>query len=365
MRSPIRNRRMPSDLGAPRVPPHGRSLAGHVQELEADIRAQLRQRGSHLPVDAKVSVSPLRENASHRMAILRVEGTGRRLLVKGQPNHDRIYQSLETESRMFRTIGPQMSAGNPATRCPEMLSYYPDRGLMLLEFVDGHRLDTLQLGLARSSAHDLSRLTGLCGEWLARFHALTRLPEEANPFETLTESFRRAPPWLVHQDVETYDEVRRLAEALRRRFPDFKQPLCMIHGEFAPYHILVRDSAIHVIDFGSSRKGYPFEDLTFFTSFYDSRLPWRRLVGAIRIDFEEEKGRFLESYRHYSGAFDDRMESVMRLSRIHAMARYVTAVGAKDTWRAACYSRIAQPWVRRLFWNVCREELEALTRGAV
>jgi Ser/Thr protein kinase RdoA (MazF antagonist) len=266
---------------------------------------------------------------------------------------------------MFRTIGPQMSAGNPDTRCPEMLAYYPDRGLMLLEFVDGHRLDTLQLGLARSSAHDLSRLTGLCGEWLARFHALTRLPEEANPFETLTESFRRAPPWLVHQDVETYDEVRRLAEALRRRFPDFKQPLCMIHGEFAPYHILVRDSAIHVIDFGSSRKGYPFEDLTFFTSFYDSRLPWRRLVGAIRIDFEEEKGRFLESYRHYSGAFDDRMESVMRLSRIHAMARYVTAVGAKDTWRAACYSRIAQPWVRRLFWNVCREELEALTRGAV
>jgi aminoglycoside phosphotransferase (APT) family kinase protein len=188
------------------------------------------------------------------------------------------------------------------------------------------------------------------------------LPEQGNPFETLAELFRRAPPWLVHHDVETYSEVRRLAEALYRRFPDFKQALCMIHGEFAPYHILVRDSAIYVIDFGSSRKGYPFEDLTFFASFYDSRLPWRRLVGAIRMDFEEEKRRFLETYQRYSDPFDDRMGSIMRLSRIHAMARYVTAVGAKDTWRAASYSRIAQPWVRRLFWNVCREELEALKR---
>lgn len=351
-------------VGAPRVPPNGRSLAGHIQELEADIRDQLRQRGSHLPVDAKVSVSPLPENASHRMAILTVEGMGRRLLVKGQPNHDLIFQSLETESRMFSTIGAQITAGNPATRCPEMLAYYPDRGLMLLEFVDGHRLDTLQLGLTRSSAHDLSRLTGLCGEWLARFHALTRLPEQGNPFETLCESFRVAPPWLAEQDVETYHEVRRLAEALRRRFPDFQQPLCMLHGEFAPYHILVRDSAIYVIDFGSSRRGHPFEDLTFFTSFYDSRLPWRRLAGAVRIDFEEEKRRFLESYRRYSGPFDDRMGSVMRLSRIYAMARYVTALEAKDTWRATAYSWIAQPWIRRLFWNVFREELATLKREA-
>ena len=364
MRKPDQSGGIGSELRAPRAPPHGRSLAGHVQELEADIRAQLRQWGSNLPVDAKVSIAPLRENASHRMAIVTVEGMGRRLLVKGQPNHDLIFQSLEIESRMFKTIGPQMTAANPATRCPEMLSYYPDRGLMLLEFVDGHRLDALQLGLARSSAYDLSRLTGLCGEWLARFHALTRLPEQGNPFETLSESFRVAPPWLVEQDVEIYDEVRRLAEALRRRFPDFTQPLCMIHGEFAPYHILVRDGRIYVIDFGSSRKGYPFEDQMFFTCFYDSRLPWRRLAGAIRMDFEEEKRRFLESYRRCSGPFDDRMGSVLRLGRIRAMARYVTALEARDTWRATFYSRIARPWVRRLFRNVCREELAALKREA-
>jgi hypothetical protein len=37
-----------------------------------------------------------------------------------------------------------------------------------------------------------------------------------------------------------------------------------VHGVFAPYHILVSEGRIYVLDLESSRAGYPYEDLALF-----------------------------------------------------------------------------------------------------
>ena len=99
------------DAGTPRTAPHELSLSGHVRELEPQIRALFGRWGNHVPMGAQVSMSPLRENASHRMAILSIEGIPGRLLVKGQPRHHRIFQSLEAESRIFQRIDARRYRG--------------------------------------------------------------------------------------------------------------------------------------------------------------------------------------------------------------------------------------------------------------
>ena len=101
---------------------------------------------------------------------------------------------LAAESRLLSEVAPRISAQNPATRCPRALAYRASPGLLALEAVEGPRLDAVLFGLASTrERRDVGRLLELCGEWLARFHELTRTGEEGNPFEwALEDSATRA-----------------------------------------------------------------------------------------------------------------------------------------------------------------------------
>jgi aminoglycoside phosphotransferase (APT) family kinase protein len=307
----------------------------HWQTLDVAARQVFRDVFPDLPLDAPLRSRRLRPAGWHDIvSVEEARQPGRRLVLKALPpsDHDTPRQNqrrvpmLAAEYRLLSEIAPRIAAQNPATRCPRALAYRPSPGLLALEAVRGPTLDHVLFGLAPTRERRRVRhLLELCGEWLARFHQLTRTREEGNPFEWVLEAFSQPAVGAIFERCGARATQRDLCEvtrALCSAFPGFRTPRCAIHGVFAPYHILVSEGRIYVLDLESSRAGYPYEDLALFQAYYDFRLPWHTSLASTRLPIGEHLPALRDGYARHAPWFREPDELMLRLARLHALIRF-------------------------------------------
>jgi tRNA A-37 threonylcarbamoyl transferase component Bud32 len=278
-------------------------------------------------------------------------------------------QNLEREVRFLSDVAPLITAENPALRCPDPIAYYPDRGLLLMEFVPGDSLKRhlfeIQLGTNPTGRLNLAQLLKCTGQWLGSMHRLTQQSESGNPLEWLlqqSESARTREIFLRYSQKDNYDEMLSILRRCLDLNPNFRRNLCQVHGEFTPIHIMVANDAIYVVDFGNSKLGYAYEDVGLFAGFYDCLLPWRVAAGAFRIRLDRQKELFLNGYLEQApSVFRPADTAIMRWVRLISFARMLNGGERRYTgWGRWAYSRLALRILRHNFTAVCRTELTAL-----
>ena len=84
---------------------------------------------------------------------------------------------------------------------------------------------------------------------------------------------------------------------------------------------MVQNEDLYVIDFGSSHRGFPCEDLARFSTFYEGLLPWRGAIALLRFPVARQINVFLESYAAHAGFLANLEDDVVnRFARLCAMA---------------------------------------------
>ena len=276
-------------------------------------------------------------------------------------------QDLAAESRILADSGPRIAALNQKTRCPAVIAFFPEEKLLIEEFVRGQSLKALLFDFPPAHA-DLGRLLSLSGEWLANFHRSTQ-SGCANPFDwlwreihssELTDAFRRCSipqlyPVLVH-----------LLRRFHQQYPNLYRPLCQVHGEFTPLHVMVQNEDVYVIDFGSSHRGFACEDLARFSTFYEGLLPWRGAIALLRFPVPRQITLFLESYAAHAGSLATPEDDVVnRFARLCAMAHQQLSWEREPrSYRERGPLTIRRFWTRRRFGVLARRELSQLQRLA-
>lgn len=276
-------------------------------------------------------------------------------------------QNLEHESRFLSDVAPLIAAQSPALRSPHPVAYYPERGLLLMEFVQGeslkHHLFDMKLSIQPKGRFDLAQLLKYTGQWLGSLHRLTMQSASGNPLEWLLHEFESArirEAFLRYSQKENYEELLSILRQHLDLNPGFKRNLCQVHGEFTPIHVLVAQDAIYVVDFGNSKLGYVFEDVGRFSAFYDCLLPWRAAVGGLRIRLDTQKQLFLNGYFEQApSAFRLADTAIMRWVRLLSFARMLGGERRDAGWREWAHSRLAVPMLRNSFTGFCRAELTA------
>ncbi len=338
--------------------------------IDAEVLAHLRQLFPDLGPEAPLRYRRLAVSSWHTMVVAEAgPEPGRRLLLKGPAadqspaGRERQAALMAVEHRLLTEVAPRIWAANPAARCPLVVAYDPKRPLLMLEMVDGRDLKSVLFGRGPAPGpHELLALLGLCGGWLARFHALTRRHEAGDPLAWLVAELEAPEARLVLERAlggQDYRTLHRLAQAVRTRHPTLRTPLCMAHGVFAPYHVLVQDGRIYVIDLESSHVGYPWEDLALFVGYYDALLPWRRARSAARLDLDRQRQAFLEAYRAHTGPAGPGEDAVMALARLRAVTR-IACYRDMAARRRTARSRLLRPWLRHRIRVVSREVLGVL-----
>ncbi len=341
------------------------ALAEHLRALEPAIRSHFARICPDMAHWPTLRTRPIGRDASHAMAVIEAaDHPTCRLLAKGAPRHAGVRQSLAKEATVLAEITPKIRAHNSHTRSPEMIAYYPDRDVLLLELVPGVRLDVLVFGIGlRRQAGALPATLGLAAQWLSAFHTIMRSGDRGNPFDRLAERFERPSTRTVFSDyggLPQWTEILRLLDSCRRRYGGHQETLTTIHGEFAPYHVLVDGDVVYVIDLASSDVGHPFEDVAFFTTFYDMALPWRRCAAAFREPIETQQEIFLRAYFAGRPRLTEVERAVMRFARIHAATRFAGQLVAPETTLRRLAAAVAKPWVSQRLRHIWHVEIEAL-----
>ena len=278
-------------------------------------------------------------------------------------------QNLERELRFLSDVAPLITAENPALRCPNPIAYYPERGLLLMEFVPGDSLKRhlfeIKFGINPARRLNLAQLLKYTGQWLGSMHRLTLQNACGNPLEWLLQQFESARTkevFLRYSQKGNYDEMFSILRRCLDLKPNFRRNLCRVHGEFTPIHVMVANEAVYVVDFGNSKLGYAYEDVGLFAGFYDRLLPWRVAAGAFRIGLDRQKELFLNGYLEQApSAFRPADTAIMRWVRLISFARLLNGGERRYTgWGRWAYSRLALRILRYNFTAVCRAELTAL-----
>ena len=276
-------------------------------------------------------------------------------------------QSLKKELDFLSNVAPLITAENPTLRCPLPIAYYPDSGLLLMEFVPGNSLKhhLFDFTLRPAKGPDLAQLLQYAGRWLGSLHRLTLNTACGNPLEWLVREFdneRTREAFVGYSLTDSYIEMLSILKKCLSLNPHFQRNLCNVHGEFTPIHIMVANEAIYVVDFGSSRLGYLYEDVGLFEAFYDSLQPWRALVGSYRLEIQEQKQLFFSGYVEQSpAAFTPADSAVMQWVRLISLARMLNGRQRRyNGWQKWIYSRLALRTLRERFIHACGVELRAM-----
>ncbi len=286
-----------------------------------------------------------------------------RFLLKGPKLHDRVWQSLENEAHILGTVTPTISQVNSLIRTPQVLAWYPDLSVLVLELIDGPAVSSILYGLMPSfSGHNLPHLIALAAEWLAQFHHRTRTGENGRPFAWLQQQFTEDYVKVLFTALGAPDEYGRILDLLDRlsaAYSGYLTPTCTVHGDLTPCHVLSRGNAIYIIDFGSTSVGYPLQDLAFFLT-YPVLLPPHRQAAAIArllpLSLDRIFFRACEKHGLALTASDRVLLPLFRLHslRVHA-ARALASASSDGNFRA----RVKRRWLRWQFQRACSRELSA------
>jgi Ser/Thr protein kinase RdoA (MazF antagonist) len=346
---------------------HPSALDNSLKEVEGHIQRELVRRFPDLAANVSMRTRPLATGSSHSIIILETDTHPvRRVLVKGGKRHEFIWQSLDVENKVLTDIGPKIREQNPATRCPEAIAYFPEQKLLLTEMVEGQTLYSLLFGYhPTTSTHEVLTFIRLCGDWLASFHMLTRTGKYGNPFDWLREVFDWGPFATIFQKyggAENYGTARRLLDRFGGTYQSFRQELCAVHGEFTPYHVLVNNASVYVIDLASSRSGYCYQDLACFLTFYDVVMPWRRVPATFKLEFETQKQAFLGAYFARAPLLSEPERITLRFMRLYCMVMAAAWIQPRHNWRQRIYSSLAGFWIGHQLRVACAAEWNTLTR---
>jgi len=360
--------------------------------LEPEIRRTLRGRFPELSADVPVTFRRLRHRGSHEIILARTATHPARDLIVKAPRrsrlrHEALRKRAEIEHHVLTEIAPRISAAHPSLRCPRVLAFDPGPPLLVLERVAGDSVKSLLFGRGRAPHRArIADVLQLSAQWLAALHEITRSEDERNVFDWVLAELAFPPTQRIlsaYVGEATYRELLRLAARFRSVYPDVRRPLCRIHGAFFPHHVLASEDGIYVIDFESSRLGFPYEDLGAFTAWYELSVPWRRLVAQRRMDMNEQRALFWRAYSGTTGPATEPELIVRRFTRVLGMARFITlclygrsgedllaAAGSfADTTAAPLPARVPrrsmkscllEPWWRYRLRAVSHRELEAL-----
>jgi tRNA A-37 threonylcarbamoyl transferase component Bud32 len=320
---------------------------------------------------SKVRVQALSRPGVHPVGVVHVTNgvASTSMFVKVQRADYNGGQNLERELRFLSDVAPLITAENPALRCPNPIAYYPERGLLLMEFVPGDSLKRhlfeIKFGINPTERLNFARLLKYTGQWLGSMHRFTLQNACGNPLEWLLQQFESARTrdvFLRYSQKGNYDELVSILRRCLDLKPNFRRNLCRVHGEFTPIHVMVANDAIYVVDFGNSKLGYAYEDVGLFEGFYDCLLPWRAAAGANRMRLDRQKELFLSGYFEQApAAFRPADTAIMRWVRLISFARMLDGGERRYTgWGQWAYSRLAQAILRGKFTVLCRTELTAL-----
>jgi tRNA A-37 threonylcarbamoyl transferase component Bud32 len=318
---------------------------------------------------SKAYVRPLSKVGVHHAAAVYItdglESTT--LFAKAQQAGYRGTQSLARELEFLSNVAPLITAENPILRCPLPIAYYPDPGLLLMEFIPGNSLKhhLFDFTVGRHKQLDLAALLQHTGRWLGSLHRLTLATAYGNPLEWLLREFnneRTLEAFALYSLKDNHEEMLSILKTCLVLNPHFQRRLCSVHGEFTPIHVMVANEAIYVIDFGSSRLGYLYEDIGLFQAFYDSLQPWRAFMGSYRIELQEQKDLFLRGYSEQSSPIFTAADiAIMRWVRLISLARLLNGRQRRYSgWQKWMYSRLALRTLRKRFIEACATELNAL-----
>lgn len=342
-------------------------LRSLIKAVEPDLAARAGLgRGAFAP-QPSIRLVPLRRPGIHPVGIVEVESEagGRRWFAKADSPQYTGGQSLKIESYFLTHVAPLIAAENPDLRSPRVVAYYADRELLVMEAVEGTSLKEHLFDFKGAERRDLPRLVGLTGEWLGRLHRLTA-DAAANPLEWLITEFEAAKisGGLAEcglQDLHA-DILSRLQRALECA-PDFERATCTVHGEFTPLHVLVSGESIYVVDFGTSRLRFPYEDVSLFTTFYEGLMPWRLAAGTLRVGLRRQKRLFLDSYfAHAPFTFGEADHVIMSCLRIRSLVHLLSGWQKKNPrWGRTFLSNVASQWLRRSLAGACQDALFLLS----
>jgi aminoglycoside phosphotransferase (APT) family kinase protein len=280
-------------------------------------------------------------------------------------------QSLERELHYLSDVTPLIAAQDPRLRAPRPVAYCPHSGLLLMEFVPGRSLKQHLFGVSNVRAQGGSAMLAdslrSAGRWLGYLHRLTRQSACGNPLEWLLQEFdqmRTAEAYGLYSLTGAYREMLSLLESCLARNPNFRRKLCSVHGEFTPLHVIRAHDAIYVIDFGNSAAGYPYGDLSLFTTFYDCLLPWRAAIASRPLRLELQKNLFLSGYFERSGSvFTDADNAIMRWARMISFARTLSERQRRYTrWKNKAFAWVTVGALRQRFTAACNAELRELRK---
>ena len=326
-------------------------LASRVNQVKDRLISRLQGRAEP---GAALRILPLGGKSIHQIGIVEVSSNNGvvRCFVKGNVPNYQGGQKLDVEHHLLSEIAPLIANMNEKIQCPRVVAFFPQEELLFLEMIDGRALKSILFDLIPSRP-DLQELLSLSGEWLGRLHRMTQ-GGEANPFDWLEGKFEadRIRSTFEKCGVQPlYRTIRQLLQDCGRTYQGCRRPLCQLHGEFTPLHVLVKDDSIFVIDFGSSTRGFACEDVALFTTFYENLQPWRSATGWFRVPFREQKDSFLASYSQHCGQEFQRMDEVIaRFTRIWAMARHEFFWERKPaSWHEGAYLTFGRPWMRKRF----------------
>src|SRR5947209_4123781 len=111
-----------------RQSPEEAALLGQLRELEPEIRLHLSRMFPDIAQAGPLRLQPLPVKCAHGMVVA-VSGAHpeRRVLVKGPRKYGVDPAKMEMERHLLARIVPDIIAGNPSTRSPQLLASFPER----------------------------------------------------------------------------------------------------------------------------------------------------------------------------------------------------------------------------------------------
>jgi aminoglycoside phosphotransferase len=162
-------------------------------------------------------------------------------------------EDLEAARAAHATVFDLVGSSQSALRVPAVLGHSEADRMLIVEAVEGRRIDTLR-------GPDLVAATRRVGAALATLHSLPA-PGTLRAFDRLAaERHPRAAELIARARPDVAGAVSRLAEELRRRPPAPESPVCL-HGDVHLKNILVQGRRIALIDLDQVGVGPPAADL--------------------------------------------------------------------------------------------------------
>ena len=240
----------------------------------------------------------------HRLVFC-VDGVPTTLFVKLPAITDKAGQFVERLRREYTVTmqvkaamlsNPELDTVTPAGYIEGIdgLATWGVSGVVLEDLIN----KTLRLNFRGKNEH-LSKLAGLAGCWLQRFHSLNLLECDNSVFNNLIAYCANRLDELSR--IEKSNISKNLAESLKRTIsgwiedmlaaPETKIILC--HNDYSPHNIIVTTEGICVLDFSFAGPGVPAFDLACF---------WHKLQDLKSSPFVKKRkveilqNRFLDAY---------------------------------------------------------------------